>query len=391
MIYPNLIINSKNWNHINQIWTKKRLPHAFLFHGPKGSGKEGHAMELAALLNCREIDEIPCGDCPSCKKTKSFQNENIKLILPLPRGKISSSSDPTIKAFKTEKDLNDYLSLLKEKSQDPYYNIQVPSANTILINSIREIKHDVSLSTVNNEWKIILIFQAEKLCIPSPVAAHSLLKILEEPPEKTVFILVSSQPSMILDTIHSRCQKLYFSAISNEVIEDQLIQSGVDPVQATVIARISSGDMGISMQLKDNYSDMMEKLYVFLNAFFSKDPSMWEKCIDVFSRIKNRNLNQLEQIFRCANLFFRDMLYYSTTNSDNDIIYKNQINKIKKLCKSHPEGDWQGCIQHIENTQNFILRNGYMPLMMINLLIDVHKSVKGKHYKSFQLSDWTTI
>ena len=103
-------------------------------------------MELAALLNCSEMDEVPCGNCSSCKKTKSFQNENVKLILPLPRGKISSSSDPTIKAFKTEKDLNDYLSLLKKKSQDPYYNIQVPRANTILINSIREIKYDISLN-----------------------------------------------------------------------------------------------------------------------------------------------------------------------------------------------------------------------------------------------------
>ena len=108
MIYPKLIINTKNWNHINRIRKKERLPHAFLFHGPKGSGKEGHAMELAALLNCTEMDEAPCGNCSSCKKTKSFQNENVKLILPLPRGKISSSSDPTIKAFKTEKDLNDF-------------------------------------------------------------------------------------------------------------------------------------------------------------------------------------------------------------------------------------------------------------------------------------------
>ena len=161
MINPNLLINKKNWNQLYRSWKKERLPHALLFHGSQGVGKEGHALELAAMLNCREVlDYGPCGYCPSCKKTKSFQNENIKLILPLPRGKISSSSDPTIKAFNTDKDLNDYLSLLKEKSQDPYYNIQVPKANTILINSIREIKHDVSFGTVYNELKIILIFQA---------------------------------------------------------------------------------------------------------------------------------------------------------------------------------------------------------------------------------------
>ena len=218
MIYPELIINSKNWQHLNHAWRSKRLPHALLFHGPQGTGKEGHALELTAMLNCTGENAPPCGYCPSCKKTKSFQNGNVKLILPLPRGKISSSNDPSMKAFRNEKALDDYLKMLKEKSQDPYYNIQVTGANTILINSIREIKQDVSMSTVNNEWKVILIFQAEKLCVPSPAAAHALLKVLEEPPERTVFILVSSQPNVILETIHSRCQSLYFPPISNAVI-----------------------------------------------------------------------------------------------------------------------------------------------------------------------------
>ena len=192
--------------------------------------------------------------------------------------------------------MDDYLKMLKEKSQDPYYNIQVTGANTILINSIREIKQDVSMSTVNNEWKVILIFQAEKLCVPSPAAAHALLKVLEEPPERTVFILVSSQPNVILETIHSRCQGLYFPPISNAVIQNQLVQSGTNQVEAAVIARISSGNVGLSRKLQDDYSDTMEKLYTFLNACFSKDPSVWEKCIDISVRLKSKNITQLEQL-----------------------------------------------------------------------------------------------
>ena len=62
MIYPELIINSKNWQHLYHAWKSKRLPHALLFHGPQGTGKEGHALELAAMLNCTEaLDEGPCG------------------------------------------------------------------------------------------------------------------------------------------------------------------------------------------------------------------------------------------------------------------------------------------------------------------------------------------
>jgi len=238
---------------------------------------------------------------------------------------------------------------------------------------------------------VILIFQAEKLCVPSPTAAHALLKVLEEPPDRTVFILVSSQPNVILETIHSRCQSLYFPPISNAVIQNQLVQSGTDQVQAAVIARISSGNVGLSRQLKDDYSDTMEKLYTFLNACFSKDPSVWEKCIDISVRLKNKNITQLEQLFRYTALFFRDLLYYKITGVDDEIIFKNQMGKIDKLSKAYPEGDWQACIQHIENTQNYILRNGYLPLMITNLMIDIHKALQGKFHKPFQLSDWTPV
>ena len=94
MINSNLLINKKNWNQIINPWKNGKLPHALLFHGPAGSGKEGHALELAALLNCTTLNgEEPCGNSQACKQTKSFQHGSVKLILPLPRGKIKSSDD----------------------------------------------------------------------------------------------------------------------------------------------------------------------------------------------------------------------------------------------------------------------------------------------------------
>ena len=73
MIYPELVINSKNWEYLHNSWKRGRLPHAMLFHGPAGTGKEGHALELAALLNCIEVyNEESCGTCASCIKVKSL-------------------------------------------------------------------------------------------------------------------------------------------------------------------------------------------------------------------------------------------------------------------------------------------------------------------------------
>ena len=115
MINSNLLVNNKNWQRLVRSWNSGKLPHALLFHGSEGVGKEGHALELAALLNCPAATENgSCGNCPSCKKTKSFQHGNVKLILPLPRGKIKSSDDSSEKAF-SESSLKEYLELLKQK------------------------------------------------------------------------------------------------------------------------------------------------------------------------------------------------------------------------------------------------------------------------------------
>ncbi len=390
MIGRDLLINTKNWSRIIRSWKNGRLPHALLFHGPSGTGKEGHALKLAALINCTAPQEGPCGGCPSCKKTKSFQHENVKLILPLPRGKIISRDDPITKAF-NDSVLKEYLEKLKQKEEDPYYSIRLPGANTILINSIRDLKHDASLSTVNNEWRAVLIFRAEKLCIPSPEAAHALLKILEEPPKRTLFILVSSHPAAILNTIHSRCQNIYFPPIPIETLQDWLQSSGTDPVSALVIARISGGNMRLLRELNQNSSDLMEKLFIFMNACFSSDPTIWNHCIDTTVQLKTKDVHQMKQLFRCAALFFRDLLYYASSGVDDEIIFRNQMGKIDKLTKDYPKADWHVCIQHIENTQNFISRNGYLPLQMICLFLDIQKSLQGEKYKFFKLEDWTPV
>jgi len=257
-----------------------------------------------------------------------------------------------------------------------------------LINSIREIKHDVALSTINNEWRVVIIFQAEKLCVPSPEAAHALLKILEEPPDKTMFILVSSKPNAILDTIHSRCQSIYFPPISPEIIQDILLETESDSVQAMIVARISGGNIRLAHELNQNTKDLMEKLYLFLNACFSNNPDIWNRCIETISRLKTKDVNQMEQLFSCVGLFFRDLLYYSATGVDNEIVFRNQMGKINKLTNTYLQADWHACIQHIENTQNYISRNGYLPLQLICMFMDMQQSLRGEIYEFFNLKDW---
>ena len=390
MIYQDLILNNKNWNRILTSVKKGKLSHALLFHGPQGSGKEGHALELAAYLNCSDpLEDGACGICSSCKKIRTFQHEDVNLIIPLPRGKNWSSDDPIDKLFRSKKILDEYLSLVSEKGENPYAPLRMSNANTILINSVRSIKQEASLSSINNKWKIFLIFQAEKLCVPSPEAAHALLKVLEEPPEKTIFIMVSSHPEAIIDTIHSRSQRIYFPAISSSVIEEKLVQSGMENIQAGIIARISGGDMSLQSELAENSTDLLEKMYHILNASFSSDPKNWEKSIDIVSRMKMSSTAKLEQLFKCIGLFIRDLLYYASTMNDADIVFKNQVGKINKIVNSYPNADWQQCLNQVELTQEYIKRNGYVPLVITNLIMDLQQSINGEFHEPFNLHEWS--
>ena len=355
-------------------------------------GEENRVKELAALLNCKNLENLDsCGLCSSCIKIKNFKHENINLLMPLPRGNISSSSDSSIKAFKNEKAFQDYLELLSKKSNDPYYKIKIRGANTILINSIRDIKQNITKSTFNDSWKTILIFDADKLCVPNPSAGHAILKILEEPPDKTLFVLVSSSEDLILDTIKSRCQSIFFPSISDKIIKQNLLNDGYSEDQANIISKICNGNISLSKELANNYLDLMKKMYILLNSFFSKDFLIWEKAIDIISRFKQQDMYFLDQLFNLLISFFRDLHYYSVTGEEKNIIHINFIKKIMDICKNKPQADWAFCIEHIENTRDYIVRNGNISLMAINMILDIQDSINGINKEKFNLSDWVSI
>jgi len=198
MIYSNLIVNTDIIELFNN-YIDKNLPHSFIFHGSTGTGKFGHAIEFSNLILSKNSDSVN-----TINKIKKNLHENINYILPLPRNKTISKNDPALKAL-TKGDIEDIYNKIQAKLKNPYYDISIDKANTILINSIRDIKKKINLSNYNNQYNIYIILDAEKLCYPRTESANSLLKILEEPHDNNLFILITSNISKMLDTLKSRC------------------------------------------------------------------------------------------------------------------------------------------------------------------------------------------
>jgi DNA polymerase-3 subunit delta' len=277
--------------------------------------------------------------------------------------------------------------MLSSKAIDPYYNIEVPKSNSILINSIRSLKKELTLSKIEKGWNIILILEAEKLCYPNNVAANALLKILEEPPEKTLFILITSNHSKIIDTIKSRCQSIFFPKIHHEKLYD-LMNKDLSNEDKNIIISIADGNINIIKSLNNSIADIYNDLKIFIKSCYSNQHEYNDKIIQRVSLLKRTNKVQLLIFFRIIMIYFKDLFVFSESNDIKYIVYKNLDNHYSKITSYYNQSEWNKCIDVVENTLNNIYRNASIPLCINGMLIEIQQTISGKKVELFDINDW---
>lgn len=190
-----------------QTITDQRVSHAQLFYGPEGAGKLELAIAYAQLLNCpyplqREGSFDACGTCPSCMQYQKLAHPDLHFVFPNNTTK-RITTKPSSRQFITEwrkfllannfhVTLNQWLEELGIENKQGVINAR----------DAEEIIHTLGYKSYESEYKVMIVWMVEKLY---HAAAPKLLKILEEPPDKTLFILVSEDPAQVLPTIFSRC------------------------------------------------------------------------------------------------------------------------------------------------------------------------------------------
>ncbi len=258
------------WQRLTKIFTSNRLSNGYVFSGPAGSGKEGTALSFAALINCKHPGDIPCGTCSSCIRFESLQHEHLNLVFPLPTGKKSGdeTSDPLLNL--DDKTVAAITDMIQMKASDPFYKIQVPKANRILIQSIRYLRHTMYLKSVESGYKVVVILDAHLLISGSGESGNALLKLLEEPPEKTTLILVTDKKSALLPTLLSRCQHVDFPPLNDEVIMDGLSTNDKSTSLKEMATVLSGGNMIRARQL-GNYSssELLSEIQSLVDHFTS--------------------------------------------------------------------------------------------------------------------------
>lgn len=308
-------------NDLRQLLAEKRLPHALLFTGIEGIGKNLTAKVLAKVLFCSGEKEKPCNNCPSCRAFDAKNHPDFYCLEP--EGK----------------------------------------ANNIKIEQIRQMQSQIALSPYLADKRVVIINDAEAM---NEAAENSLLKTLEEPTGDVVFILVTANKDLLLPTILSRCMKLYFAPLSEDEIKIILKSKyAVNEDKATVIAKLSGGSMkrAISFLDDDNFNlcqNAMDFLSKDLNA---KD--IWQ-ISDEFSAMDKAKIKQWADFLQ---MIIRDLLLLQAGADDNLLYNRDKKDVLDKLIVNFSLNRLFNCQNLIENLVKRLSSNADLKLMMQDFML----------------------
>ncbi|MCD6337242.1 MAG: hypothetical protein J7M01_03295 [Candidatus Marinimicrobia bacterium] len=360
----------------------RRFGSAYLFAGPEGAGKVSMALNLSSLLLCEAPQEgNACGVCASCIKMRHLNHPNLHLIhaTPTPKTKDPKNSDP----FKglTEADFSAIKDEREALTRDPYRGINIPGANQILISSIRHIKKELSMKPAEDGRQVVLVLQIEKANIQ---ALNSLLKILEEPPARTTFILTTGSLDMIPATIRSRCQIVKFNPVPDTQLKEYLITKGLDDSTAQRIARLSAGNVQHAKTLMEaDFSEVDTKILDFWRIMMGgKVSERWVTTADItqliesYTALAKSDHAEFRNILRFMVFWLRDaQLLASTPEANEQLINTHLIKELNNFVKFYPRFPYFEMIRKIEATLRDSEYNMYMPVLLANLFLDLRTSL----------------
>jgi DNA polymerase-3 subunit delta' len=215
------------------------IPHARLITGNEGSGTFPLALAYARYLHCTNRGETDaCGECPSCHKINKLFHPDLHFVFPIVnrKGKTNTVCDDFLAQWREFVLKNCYFNLSSwlehisaENAQGVIYSVESD-----------EITRKLNLKAYESEYKIMIVWLPEKM---HEAAANKLLKLLEEPPEKTVFLLVSEEPDKIIGTIQSRAQRFPVPPLTQEDLTEVIIaEYHLQKDDAALIAHLSNGN-----------------------------------------------------------------------------------------------------------------------------------------------------
>ena len=330
-----------------------KISHAYLFSGPRGTGKTSTAKIIARMVNCENLSDngVPCGKCNSCLN------------------------------FNANSDI-----------------VEIDAASNNGVDEIRELRDKVNLVPTSSKYKIYIIDEVHML---TNQAFNALLKTLEEPPSHIIFILATTEYYKIPMTVISRCQKFQFSKVSNDEIVSRLKviskneNINVDDDSLFEIARLSDGGMRDAINMLDQLSSFSDNniilddvyklsgtfsyddLYGLINSMFSNDYKYIIDFVDSLSK-NGKNLNKFIEEFIS---YLRDVIFFKLSGE----FFGRSDDNIKKLSYDFEINVFYRLI-NLLNELLINLKQSSVPYILLSVsLINISQSIVDNSFESGNL------
>jgi DNA polymerase-3 subunit delta' len=303
-------------NKLTRSVKEERVSHAQIFAGPQGCGKLALAIAFAQYISCenRQGDDS-CGTCPSCVKYGKLIHPDLHFVFPvINKGSGETVSDHYISEWRAFVNKSPYFNLNQWLAEIGVKNKQ----GLIYASEAGEIIKKLSLKTYESDFKVMIIWMPERM---HSSTANKLLKMIEEPPDKTLFLLVSEEPDMILPTIVSRCQFVRISSINRDAVRDQIMKEyNLDERKAAMIARLSQGNYLRATEFIEENESRIANLTSFMELMrlaYRKDiPSLAEWSEEIAT--KGREAQKGFLIFSLSQL--RENYILNIAGNNNELV-----------------------------------------------------------------------
>lgn len=314
--------------HLQNAIAMKKVSHAYIINGEKSSGKEFIAGIFAMTLQCEKQGQDPCMECHSCKQALS-------------------------------------------KNQPDIIRVTHEKPNTISVDDVRsQINGDVAIKPYSSPYKIYIVNEAEKMTVQ---AQNALLKTLEEPPEYAVIILLTTNVNALLPTILSRCVVLNMRPVQDELVKEFLMKEVQIPdYKAQVCVAFARGNIGKAKLLatSEEFDNVKEEAITLLK--YIQDMELNE----VMAAIKKINDYKLDinDYLDIMAVWYRDVLLFKATNDANHLIFKDEIQYIRKRADKSTYEGIENIIEALQTAKNRLNANVNFELTMELLLLTIKEN-----------------
>ena len=372
-----LFQNIYGQNAVKQLFTgtvrENRIPHALLLTGPEGAGKLPLAVAYARYICCEHRNETDaCGKCPSCVKYNKLIHPDLHFVFPITRTKDSITCDYYLQSWR------------EFFLQQPYFNLNQWLAKTgsengqglIYSNESEEIIRKLNRKSYEAEYKIMLIWLPEKMHV---ACANKLLKILEEPPEKTLFLLVTENAEQLLTTIVSRTQRIIVPPLTEEDIRKAITDryNIAEPEQNNIL-HIANGNYIRAEEIIQTSGENREYFDLFIKVMRSAysrnimEIKQWSEIATALGRKRQITLLQYAQrMIRenfILNLKNRELNYMVGYENDFSARFSPFVNE-RNIFALYSE---------LENAERHIEQNVQAKLVFFDLALKIIMLLKDK-------------